>query len=62
MTSNKFDRRRFLATSVAASAAVVAAPYVRTSYAAGKLSVGFWDHWVPGANAVLTKLCQDWAA
>ena len=21
----------------------------------------FWDHWVPGANDTLTKLCKDWA-
>ncbi|HTS52316.1 MAG TPA: hypothetical protein VMH26_03495, partial [Burkholderiales bacterium] len=61
MLCNGFNRRRFLASSVAASAAVVAAPYVRTSYAGGKLSVGFGDHWVPGANAVLAKLCNDWA-
>src|SRR5689334_25411824 len=60
MTSSKFDRRRFLASSVAA--AVVAAPYVRTSFAAGRLAVGFWDHWVPGANDTLTKLCNEWAA
>jgi ABC-type glycerol-3-phosphate transport system substrate-binding protein len=53
-----FDRRRFLS----ASAAALAAPYVRTSQAAGTLTVGFWDHWVPGANEVLTKLCNDWAA
>jgi hypothetical protein len=19
-----------------------------------------WDHWVPGANDVLAKMCQDW--
>src|SRR6202795_2174603 len=53
-----FDRRRFLSTSAAA----LAAPYVRTSRAAGTLSVGFWDHWVPGANDGLTKLCNEWAA
>ena len=53
-----FDRRRFLA----ASAAALAAPYVRTSRAAGSLAVGFWDHWVPGANGVLAKLCNEWAA
>jgi len=53
-----FDRRRFLS----ASAAALAAPYVRTSYAAGSLSVGFWDHWVPRANDGLTKLCNEWAA
>ena len=53
-----FDRRRFLS----ASAAALAAPYVRTSDAAGSLSVGFWDHWVPRANDGLTKLCNEWAA
>src|SRR5204862_7299929 len=52
------DRRRFLS----ASAAAMAAPYVRTSHAAGSLAVGFWDHWVPGANDTLTKLCNEWAA
>ena len=61
-TSTKFDRRRFLARSAAATAAVVAAPYVRTAHAAGSLNVGFWDHWVPGANDTLTKLCQEWAS
>jgi hypothetical protein len=25
------------------------------------LSVAVWDHWVPGANAVLDKLCHEWA-
>ena len=54
----RFDRRRFLSTSAAA----LAAPYVRTSRAAGTLNVGFWDHWVPGANDGLTKLCNEWAA
>jgi len=54
----RFDRRRFLSTSAAA----LAAPYVRTSHAAGSLAVGFWDHWVPGANDTLTKLANEWAA
>lgn len=40
--------------------ALVAAPYVRGAYAAGKLSLGCWDHWVPGANKVLTALCAAW--
>jgi ABC-type glycerol-3-phosphate transport system substrate-binding protein len=63
MTSSKrFTRRRFIKTTVAASAASVFAPYIRTSHAAGKLEVGFWDHWVPGANDALTKLCNEWAA
>jgi ABC-type glycerol-3-phosphate transport system substrate-binding protein len=62
MKSGPFKRRRFLAGAAAASAAAMVAPYIRTSHAAGALSVGFWDHWVPGANDVLTKLCNDWAA
>src|SRR5437773_3219981 len=52
--------RRTLLQSTALAA--VAAPFVRGAYAAGKLAVGFWDHWVPGANDTLTKLCHDWAS
>ena len=63
MTSNKkFTRRRFLETTAAASAITLAPPFIRTARAAGSLSIGFWDHWVPGANDTLTKLCNEWAA
>ncbi len=34
---------------------------MRGAHAAGKLRVGFWDHWVPGANEPLKKLCRAWA-
>jgi ABC-type glycerol-3-phosphate transport system substrate-binding protein len=44
------------------SVALITAPYVRGASAAGKLSVGFWDHWVPGANKTLTELANEWAA
>jgi len=44
------------------SATLIAAPYVRGAYAAGKLLMGFWDHWVPGANKTLTDLVNEWAA
>src|SRR3954471_10672903 len=60
MSEQSQQRRKFLKTAAATSAAL-AFPYIRTSHAAGSLSVGFWDHWVPGANDVLTKVCQDWA-
>jgi ABC-type glycerol-3-phosphate transport system substrate-binding protein len=36
--------------------------HIRTAGAAGKLSIGFWDHWVPGANAVMQKQVDAWAA
>lgn len=61
MSQQPDQRRKFLKTS-AATAAALAFPYISTSRAAGSLSVGFWDHWVPGANDTLTKICQDWAA
>jgi hypothetical protein len=55
----KVSRRRFLKGTALATTAI-AFPYVRHAYAAGKLSMGFWDHWVPGANDTLTKLCKEW--
>jgi extracellular solute-binding protein len=51
--------RRTLVQTAATTA--LAAPFVRGAHAAGKLSVGLWDHWVPGANDTLTKLCNEWA-
>jgi ABC-type glycerol-3-phosphate transport system substrate-binding protein len=62
MTTRKVSRRRFVATTTAASTALVAAPFVRGAHAAGKLSLGLWDHWVPGANKATEDLIKDWAA
>src|SRR6185295_13919901 len=59
MFNSKLTRRRFLKTT-AASTAVLAMPHVSHSQAAGKLSVGFWDHWVPGANAATQTMCKEW--
>ena len=61
MKKVKTTRRQFMATSAAASAAAIAAPYVRTAHAAGSLSVGMWDHWVPGASGVMETLIKAWA-
>ena len=60
MGESRLTRRTLLQS--AAATTVLAAPFVHGAYAAGKLSVGFWDHWVPGANKTLTKLCNEWAA
>jgi ABC-type glycerol-3-phosphate transport system substrate-binding protein len=59
--SRKLSRRQFVTATAMSSAALITAPYVRGAYAAGKLSVGFWDHWVPGANKTLTDLVNEWA-
>jgi ABC-type glycerol-3-phosphate transport system substrate-binding protein len=58
MGKTRLTRRTLLQT---AATTALAAPFVRGAFAAGKLSVGFWDHWVPGANDTLTKLCHEWA-
>src|SRR5947209_3114627 len=56
--------RRSLLKAAAASTATTSftAPFVHGAHAAGTLSLGFWDHWVPGANDTLTKLCNEWGA
>jgi ABC-type glycerol-3-phosphate transport system substrate-binding protein len=61
MALHKVSRRRFVASTAALSSAMVAAPFVRGAYAAGKLSVGFWDHWVPTANGATEKAVKEWA-
>src|SRR3977135_4360322 len=61
MVSRKVGRRRFVAGTAAAATVFIAAPFVRGAYAAGKLSVGFWDHWVPNANGATETLVKEWA-
>ena len=61
MSRKKLSRRQFVAATAMSSAALITAPYVRGAYAAGKLSIGFWDHWVPGANKASTDLVNEWA-
>jgi hypothetical protein len=60
--SNSVTRRTILRAAAATTAAsALSAPFTHGAFAAGKLSVGFWDHWVPGANDTLSKLCKEWA-
>src|SRR3954465_10895593 len=55
-------RRSLLQTAAAAAATTaISAPFVSGAYAAGKLSCGFWDHWVPTALDPMRKICQEWA-
>ena len=62
MRSKKVSRRRFVGGTAALSTALVAAPFVRGAHAAGKLTLGFWDHWVPDANKATQKAVDEWAA
>jgi len=61
MRRQTLDRRRFLAATAITTTAL-AAPFVRGAHAAGKLTLGLWDHWVPGANAAASAVINDWAA
>jgi ABC-type glycerol-3-phosphate transport system substrate-binding protein len=66
MSNSSLTRRAVLKAAALAppafAASSLAAPFVRGAYAAGKLTCAFWDHWVPGANDHLSKLCQEWGA
>ena len=60
MLRSRITRRTLLEKTAFVAAASVAAPYIRGAHAAGKLSMGFWDHWVPGANKASTALVNEW--
>ena len=58
--ATRTTRRAVLKNAALATTAVLAAPYVRGAHAAGTVTMGCWDHWVPGANNTLTKICNEW--
>jgi hypothetical protein len=51
--SRHVTRRSALQLGVAAAALPLV--HIRTAGAAGKLTVGFWDHWVPPANDAMQR-------
>ena len=62
MSRKKLSRRQFVAATALTSAALISGPYIRSARAAGTLTMGFWDHWVPNANQASTDLVNEWAA
>lgn len=46
---------------LAATAAALPLVHIRTAGAAGKLSVGLLDHWVPKGNEIMLKQVNTWA-
>lgn len=57
--SNGLSRRR---TVILGAAAALPLVHIRTAGAAGKVNIGFWDHWVPGGNDIMQKQVDAWAA
>jgi hypothetical protein len=49
------------ALQLGAAAAALPLVHIRTAGAAGKLAVGFWDHWIPKANDTMTRQVNAWA-
>ena len=57
--SRRLTRRRALQLTTAATALPLV--HIRTAGAAGKLNIGFWDHWVPGGTEKMREQVQAWA-
>ena len=62
MHTYRLTRRAALTTAAAAAGAALPLVHIRTGHAAGKVSVAFWDHWVPEGNEVMKKQCAEWGA
>jgi ABC-type glycerol-3-phosphate transport system substrate-binding protein len=62
MAANGISRRGVMRTGVAGAAAS-ALPLVNVhgQASAGRLSIGFWDHWVPTGNDEMRKILTEWA-
>src|ERR1700748_3145269 len=58
-TRYRVTRRQALRIGAVATALPLV--HIRTAGAAGKVSIGFWDHWVPGGNDVMQKQVDAWA-
>jgi ABC-type glycerol-3-phosphate transport system substrate-binding protein len=58
----RITRRRALRTAAGAIGATLPLVHVQSANAAGKLTMGIWDHWVPAANPVMKGLVDEWAA
>ncbi|MBS0562028.1 MAG: extracellular solute-binding protein [Proteobacteria bacterium] len=57
--TRRVSRRQAL--KLAAAAGSLPLVHIRTAGAAGKVSVAFWDHWVPVGNDVIKKQVEAWA-
>jgi ABC-type glycerol-3-phosphate transport system substrate-binding protein len=53
MSKKTLSRRSALI--LGSTAAALPLVHIRTAGAAGKLSIGFWDHWVPAGNDAMKK-------
>ena len=62
VTEDKPGLSRRGALKLGAAAATLPLVHIRTAGAAGKVSIGFWDHWVPDGNKIMQQQVDTWAA
>ena len=60
--TNEHRVSRRSALKLGAASAALPLVHIRTGRAAGKVSVAFWDHWVPEGNEVMKKQCAAFGA
>ena len=53
---------RRTALQLGAAGAALPLVHIRTAGAAGRVSIAFWDHWVPDGNKVMQSQVDAWAA
>jgi ABC-type glycerol-3-phosphate transport system substrate-binding protein len=58
-TTRRVSRRSAL--KLGAAAAALPLVHISTAGAAGKLSLGLWDHWVPTGDDAMRKIVAAWA-
>jgi ABC-type glycerol-3-phosphate transport system substrate-binding protein len=62
MTVDRMTRRSALRNGAGVVAAgVLAAPMVHAQGTGGRLTIGFWDHWVPAGNDAMKAIVNAWA-
>ncbi len=49
------------ALKLGAAATALPLVHIRTAAAAGKLTIAFWDHWVPAGNDIMRQQVKAWA-
>lgn len=54
-------QRRITRRTAMLAGAALPLVHIRTAGAAGKLNLGFWDHWVPATNKTMRKQVDEWA-
>lgn len=60
MKKASINRRKFVKGVSAVGGYTIAAPYVKTAHSAGKLLLGIWSHWIPGADDMLRHILVKW--